>query len=495
MPAHRAGAKALVEALPDVAWSECLALAAEAVLSETVGLGDPRLPDGRLPTVTRSAGCTDPLPSVVVVDTSEPSTVDVVAELRRMGRRADGTPTHAGVARGAIERGRFRWRWVVILSARPAELAAAVPRCVEPGDVMPLRVRLLEDDLDAPVAVVSRPDGGLRRHALETDGGEWWTLIPAGTATGPLTVQLFAESSTGPQLVAVIDVTVGTDSPDEVSDGGRASGRARQFHTVEEARRWMLMRVDELRRSAGVGGLVSDAALDRVAMAHCEDMRDAGFVGHRSPTTGELTDRLRAAGVDYRSARENVAWAGGIEAAMRDLERSPAHRANLLAPDVDRVGIGLVTTRDGGDAARQWLVTQVLVGASPRFSAEAILAAATDGVDARRALRGLQPVTRCAELDAAAATLADAPYTYALDPDTCFVRLRDALGDRADHWGSLQVTVVRVGEPGEVRLPDTLGWDRARAWGVAVRDAPVDDLSPFQVVWVASADIPWRACD
>jgi hypothetical protein len=104
-------------------------------------------------------------------------------------------------------------------------------------------------------------------------------------------------------------------------------------------------------------------------------------------------------------------------------------------------------------------------------------------------------VRRCEELDLAAAALAREPYATALDSDTSFVRIRDAIEPRSERWGSLKLAVVRVTEPREVETPSILGWDDAVAWGVAVRDVPLDELPRYQIVWVASADIPWRACD
>jgi uncharacterized protein YkwD len=484
----------LAEALPGVEWSACLALAAEKVLTDSIGSPDPRLREGRLHAITRTAGCPDPLPTLLVVDTSEASTVDIGAELRRARRDHDGPVTRAGIARGRIDRGRFRWRWVAILSARPAELVAAVPRALEPGSVVPLRVRLA-DGLDAPSAVVAPPDGRLHRLALAARGGVWWTLIHAGTVEGALTLQLFAESATGDRLVAVLDLWVGPYPPDRAFAESTTPTDRRTFGTLDDAKHWMLSRVNELRREIGAQELVSDALLDRVATAHSEDMRRSGFVGHRSPTTGELPDRLAAAGIDYRSARENVAWSGGVESAMHQLEHSPAHRANLLAPDLDRVGIGLVATPGSGDPAREWLVTQVFVGSLSRVTIDEMRTAATTGVDALRGRRGVAPIIRCPELDAAASALADEPHALVQNVDTSFVRLRDALGDGSDRWGELQLAVVRANQPRDIRLPEIFAWHRAEAWGVAVNHVPQDDLPPFQVVWVISADIPWRRCD
>jgi hypothetical protein len=121
--------------------------------------------------------------------------------------------------------------------------------------------------------------------------------------------------------------------------------------------------------------------------------------------------------------------------------------------------------------------------------------AATTGVDALRGRRGVAPIIRCPELDAAASALADEPHALVQNVDTSFVRLRDALGDGSERWGELQLAVVRANQPHDIRLPAIFAWHRAEAWGVAVNHVPQDDLPPFQVVWVISADIPWRRCD
>ena len=64
-------------------------------------------------------------------------------------------------------------------------------------------------------------------------------------------------------------------------------------------------------------------------------------MSHVLPGTGELVDRLRRARVPYRRAYENVARGGSALAAHEAAEESPAHLANLLAPGVARVGVGI----------------------------------------------------------------------------------------------------------------------------------------------------------
>jgi hypothetical protein len=70
-------------------------------------------------------------------------------------------------------------------------------------------------------------------------------------------------------------------------------------------------------------------------------MRDDHFFGHLSPTTGSAMDRLSRAGVSVVRVRENVGRALSAAELERGLMGSPSHRANILATDVDHIGLGV----------------------------------------------------------------------------------------------------------------------------------------------------------
>lgn len=99
------------------------------------------------------------------------------------------------------------------------------------------------------------------------------------------------------------------------------------------------------RRRAGLAELVLDPVLGEVARRHSRDMRDRDFFDHADPAGRTMRERLRAAGVPYREAAENVAHVYDVPdpaAYMhRILMESPPHRRNLLHPRVTRVGIGV----------------------------------------------------------------------------------------------------------------------------------------------------------
>lgn len=110
--------------------------------------------------------------------------------------------------------------------------------------------------------------------------------------------------------------------------------------TADEAR--MLALVNQERTSRGLKPLVADPELVKLARMKAADMVRLGYFDHNSPTYGSPFDMMRAYGVSYRYAGENLAGASTVDAAHTNLMNSPGHRANILSPNYTRVGIGVV---------------------------------------------------------------------------------------------------------------------------------------------------------
>lgn len=119
----------------------------------------------------------------------------------------------------------------------------------------------------------------------------------------------------------------------------------------------MFERLNRDRAARGLPALEFDPRLSDVARHHSADMRDHGFFEHESPTTGQLENRLDAAGYLFLTARENLSEAPDVERSEDGLLASPPHKENIMARDVTHVGIGIV---DGGvKDPRNLTVTQV----------------------------------------------------------------------------------------------------------------------------------------
>ncbi len=114
--------------------------------------------------------------------------------------------------------------------------------------------------------------------------------------------------------------------------------------------------LDLLNRARAANGLPPlrlDAQIGLAAQRHAEEMARYGYLAHVNRQGQQPWDRLRAAGVRFSYAAENLgrAWAGDGPAqpaiqAMHDLmmaEKPPddGHRVNVLSPRAKRVGIGL----------------------------------------------------------------------------------------------------------------------------------------------------------
>ena len=107
----------------------------------------------------------------------------------------------------------------------------------------------------------------------------------------------------------------------------------------------MLELVNAERTSRGLSALVADPKLVPVGRAHDSDMFARGYFSHYTPDGRDPFDRMKAAGIRYSVAGENLALGQTLKICHEGLMNSPGHRANILNPSYGRVGIGIL---DGG---------------------------------------------------------------------------------------------------------------------------------------------------
>lgn len=107
----------------------------------------------------------------------------------------------------------------------------------------------------------------------------------------------------------------------------------------------MLEMVNKERAKEGLKPLKADPEMTTVARAHSQDMFVRGYFAHLNPDGKNPFDRMKASGVKFRTAGENLALAQTLEIAHTNLMNSPGHRANIMNPAFGRLGIGIM---DGG---------------------------------------------------------------------------------------------------------------------------------------------------
>ncbi|HYR93397.1 MAG TPA: CvpA family protein [Methylomirabilota bacterium] len=124
-----------------------------------------------------------------------------------------------------------------------------------------------------------------------------------------------------------------------------------------QAERQMFDLVNEERANVGLKALVWDDRLVPIARQHSEEMFKLKYFSHTSPVKGSPFDRLKAGGVTYSFAGENLAYAQSVTIAHRGLMQSQGHRENILKPEFTRIGIGVITAGAYGRMFTQMFVT------------------------------------------------------------------------------------------------------------------------------------------
>lgn len=113
--------------------------------------------------------------------------------------------------------------------------------------------------------------------------------------------------------------------------------------------------VNEIRVQYGLKPLTENWELSRVARYKSQDMADNGYFSHTSPTYGSPFQMMKAFGLSYRAAGENIAYGQRSPQAVVDAwMNSSGHRANILNASYTQIGVGYVA--DG----RYW--TQMFIG-------------------------------------------------------------------------------------------------------------------------------------
>ena len=99
--------------------------------------------------------------------------------------------------------------------------------------------------------------------------------------------------------------------------------------------------VNQHRAQNGLQPLTEDWELSRVARYKSQDMVSNRYFSHTSPTYGTPFQMIRAFGLKFRTAGENIAYGQRTPKAVVDAwMNSSGHRANILNGSYTRIGVG-----------------------------------------------------------------------------------------------------------------------------------------------------------
>lgn len=136
-------------------------------------------------------------------------------------------------------------------------------------------------------------------------------------------------------------LTVKPKSSDSVDLGFKTT----DFKPVPDLETQMIALVNKERKERGMKDLVYAEVLREVGRGHSGDMFTRGYFSHYSPDGQNVANRADKRNVEYLVIGENLAYAPELGLAHKGLMNSPGHRANILSPDYNKIGIGIM---DGG---------------------------------------------------------------------------------------------------------------------------------------------------
>lgn len=117
--------------------------------------------------------------------------------------------------------------------------------------------------------------------------------------------------------------------------------------------------VNQERVKYGLPTLNMNARLSNMARIKSEDMRDSKYFDHNSPKYGGPFDMMKAFGISYKTAGENIANGQHTPSQVMDAwMTSSGHRKNILNPIYTEIGVGFVTDNMGATYWTQHFISR-----------------------------------------------------------------------------------------------------------------------------------------
>ena len=105
--------------------------------------------------------------------------------------------------------------------------------------------------------------------------------------------------------------------------------------------------INNVRVDNGLNAIAADGLLNEVATIRSQDLINRNYFSHYTPEGTNVFDVMRASGVSYRYAGENLAQsapasAGTVDGFLNAWMNSPTHMANILRAQYTKIGVSMV---------------------------------------------------------------------------------------------------------------------------------------------------------
>lgn len=136
-----------------------------------------------------------------------------------------------------------------------------------------------------------------------------------------------------------------TSGSTSASGSTSTSGTTSTGTATEEQQALTLLNAD--RTANGLAPLRLNSQLASLAEYYAQDMINRNFFAHNNPEGQTPFDRMKAWGINYGYAGENLAINTSVAAAEKAFMNSSGHRANILNAHYTQVGLGVRHNQKG----------------------------------------------------------------------------------------------------------------------------------------------------
>jgi len=288
--------------------------------------------------------------SYVVFDHEEELSEFIRRRVMRSASAKSFTHMGAGLVRGSRGSGYL----VVILASRLVQLDPFPCELSGPGEAMLSGLTMAFGRRSAVKALLTLPSGSVVPLEMNTRAGRFQGLVPFRQGEGVYRVELILDQGGQSMVAGILEVRVG--EPGTGSAVMDFYAGPPHYVTEAEAEMAMVRMINSFRGRQGLPLLRVHPGLMAMAREQSQDMETHNFFGHESPGRGDFSHRRRAAGFGRVPMQENLALHTSLNGALEALLESPAHRLNLINPDFDSVGVGVVVEEFLG--YRNYYITQ-----------------------------------------------------------------------------------------------------------------------------------------
>ena len=105
--------------------------------------------------------------------------------------------------------------------------------------------------------------------------------------------------------------------------------------------------INNIRAKNNINAIAANGSLNEVAAIRSQDLVNRNYFSHYTPEGTNVFDVMRASGVKFRYAGENLAQAtpasiGTPEGFLNAWINSPTHMANILRAEYTKIGVSMV---------------------------------------------------------------------------------------------------------------------------------------------------------